>query len=149
MVNSNQKTIFHAKSLLRMEGSCLQRPYLTYGENPTVQPDDYGNVKYRGVLKKPFHFRDWVFVYSANSKYPKRDDDNADEAVNLMIKAGEGYGVVFDKPEFLAVHGRTVEDWKTLLKKDTDKNGTPEIIVFLLATGEESNYGELKRFVTN
>lgn len=52
-----------------------------------INPDNRGNIKHRGVLKQPFNFTDWIFVYSVGSKNPKRDDEDADDAVSLMKKA--------------------------------------------------------------
>lgn len=75
----------------RMGGYVLDRPDLIFGGNK-VRPDEKGSVKVRSKLKNPPKIKDWVFVYSLgkNSKY---DDDDADKAVNILIKAGQTYGI--------------------------------------------------------
>lgn len=66
-----------------MDGYCLQRPNLIYS-GAKIQPDNRGNIKHRGVLKEGFKFADWIFAYS-QSKNVKRDDEQADKAVDLLI----------------------------------------------------------------
>lgn len=111
-----------------MDGYCLPRPDLIYSGGTRIQPDNRGNIKHRGVLKEPFNFTDWIFVYSL-SKNSKRDDEDADNAVDLLKKSGESYGVKLKDPGFLTIENGSINDWKTQIKKDVDKNGTPQIIV--------------------
>jgi hypothetical protein len=91
----------------------LPRPDLLYS-GATIQPDNRGNIKHRGILKEPFNFTDWIFVYSASSKNPKRDDDDADDALKVMKKAAETYGVKFRDPGFLSIssNSNNIGIWK-------------------------------------
>lgn len=70
-----------------MEGYVLDRPVLQYAGGSKITPDNRGNIKFRGILKEPFFFTDWIFAYSLG-KNAKRDDDDAEDAVNLMKKSG-------------------------------------------------------------
>jgi hypothetical protein len=64
--------------------------------------------------EQPFNFTDWIFVYSASPKNPKRDDDDADNALKVMKKAAETYGVKFRDPGFLSISGNAnnISVWK-------------------------------------
>ena len=52
-----------------------------------------------------------MFMYSSG-KNAKRDDGDADNAVDLLNKAGKTYGLKFKDPGFLTVSSGRVEDWK-------------------------------------
>lgn len=75
------------------------------------------------------------------SKNPKRDDEDADDAVGLLKKSAESYGVKFKEPGFITIDGNGIKDWKDTIKKDIDKNGTPQIIVIYVNQYEEKYYG--------
>jgi hypothetical protein len=44
-------SILLIKAPKRLEGYCLNRPDLQYAGASSIQPDNRGNIKYRGVLK--------------------------------------------------------------------------------------------------
>lgn len=115
------------KNVKRLEGYCLPRPELTF-QGSKITPDNRGNIKHRGVLKEAYFFADWLFAYSL-SKNPKNDDEDADDAIELLKKAGESYGVKFKNPGFATIKGNSIKDWKDTLKKDIEDHGTPKIIV--------------------
>ena len=83
------------------------------------------------------------------SKTPKRDDQDADDAVDLLKKAADSYGIKFKDPGFLTIESGNVNDWKAQIKKDVDGSGAPQIIVIYLNSYEEKYYGQLKKFITN
>ena len=142
---NKSKGLIEIKHSMKIEGALLDLPIIRY--QGTVRPDEKGAIKNRGVLKEPHKFKDWLFVYSTG-RDARRDDEEADDAVNLLKKAGKTYGIEFVEPGFITVGGNT-SDWMADIKKDVDKNGAPEIIVFYLNNREEKMYGDLKRFVTN
>ncbi len=123
----------------------LDLPEIRY--QSSVRPDEKGAIRNRGVLKEPHKFKDWLFVYS-QGKNAQRDDNDADEAVAVLKKAAHTYGISFSDPGYITVSG-SAKNWKSELKADIDKNGVPEIIVFLIAPFEEKFYGELKGYATN
>lgn len=96
------KGLIEIKAPKRLEGYCLQKPDLVY-TGARIQPDNKGNIKHRGVLKEPFNFTDWIFVYSVG-KNEKRDNDEADDAVSLMENAAKSYGVKLKNPGFLTIY---------------------------------------------
>ena len=53
-----------------------------------------------------------MFMYSTG-KNSKRDDGDADNAVDLLNKAGKTYGLKFKEPGFLTVNSGRVDDWKS------------------------------------
>lgn len=114
-----------------MDGFCLNKPDLLYSGGTKIQPDNRGNIKHRGVLKQPFTFTDWMFVYNI-SKNGKRDDEDADNAVDILKKAADSYGIKFKDPGFLTIEGGNVNDWKNQIKKDIEISGAPQIIVLYL-----------------
>lgn len=111
MVNllNDNSNLFEIKNAIRMDGYCLDRPNLEY-TGQTIQADNKGAVRHRGVLKEPFNFTDWMFVYS-QGKQSGRDDDDADKAVDLLRNAGKTYGIKFKDAAFLTV-GNSVKSWK-------------------------------------
>jgi hypothetical protein len=94
----------------------LPRPNLTF-TGASIQPDNRGNVRNRGILKEPFNFTDWVFLYS-RGKNKERDDNDADDAYQLLESSAKAYGVKFKSPGFLTVQSSNAEDWKDVIKKD-------------------------------
>lgn len=102
-------SILEIKNNIKMDGYCLQKPNLEFSGS-TIKPDDKGSIRNRGVLKEPFNFTDWMFVYSLG-KNAKRDDDDADSAVDLLSKAGKTYGLKFKDPGFLTIGSNRVDDW--------------------------------------
>lgn len=74
-----------------MEGYQLPRPDLKFGQS-IIRPDERGSIKNRDRLEDPCKFTDWMVVYSLGNN-PKRDDEDADLAVDLLIKAGKAYGI--------------------------------------------------------
>lgn len=150
MINKLNETdsLIEIKNEKRMPGYCLPRTDLLYSNGTRVQPDQKGAIKHRGPLKEPFNFTDWVFVYSIG-KTSKRDQEDADNAVNLLIKSASTYGIKFKDPGFVEVDGNGINSWKKQIKDDAEKNGSPQIIVIYLNSFEEKYYGELKAFITN
>lgn len=89
-----------------MEGVFMDKPDILY--QAKVRPDDKGNIRNRGVLKDPFSFTDWLFVYSTG-RQKDRDDRDADEAVRTLTKAAQTYGIKFKEPGFITADAR---NWK-------------------------------------
>lgn len=142
---NDSKGLIMIKAPMKVDGAYLNMPVIKYNAN--VTPTEKGEMKNRGVLKEPHEFKDWVFVYS-HGKSSKRDDEEADGAVDILTKAAKAYGVKFKDPAFIVTQGNP-KDWMQEIKKDVDKNGVPEIIVFLLAPWEDKFYPTLKAFATN
>lgn len=42
----------------------------------------------------------------------KRDQDEADNAVNLLTKSGATYGIKFKEPGFIEIDGNNINTWK-------------------------------------
>lgn len=145
---NESKGLIEIKNQKRLEGYCLPKPELYYSHGSKVQPDAKGNIKHRGILKDPFNFTDWIFVYSAG-KQPKRDQNEADDAVSLLTKSGATYGIKFKEPGFIEIDSNNINVWKDQIRKDAEKNGVPQIVVVYLNSYEEKYYSELKRFLTN
>ena len=99
---------------MKVEGVLLDLPTIRY--QGTVRPDEKGAIRNRGVLKEPYKFKDWIFVYSTG-KDPRRDDEEADEAVATLKKAGKTYGIDFSEPGYITTGGST-QDWIMDIKKD-------------------------------
>ena len=108
---NESKSLIEIKNQKRLEGYCLPKPELYYSQGSKVLPDGKGNIKHRGVLKDPFNFTDWIFVYSSG-KMPKRDQDDADNAVSLLKKSGDTYGIKFKDPGFIEIQSNNINDWK-------------------------------------
>lgn len=130
-----------------MDGYCLPKPELEYS-GAKIRPDEKGSIRHRGVLKEAFNFSDWVFVYSVG-KNAKRDDADADEAVNLLKKAGQTYGLKFKDPGFITVNSGRESDWIDAIEADAKDNGTPQIVLVYLNNYEEKLYKSLKKYITN
>lgn len=78
------KSLLQIKNAKRLDGYCLPSPNLKYS-GASIQPDRGGNIKHRGVLKEPFNFTDWVFIYSVGGRKNVDDNAEADDAVGLLI----------------------------------------------------------------
>ena len=125
---NDAKGLITIKNPKKIEGQMLRMPDIHYQSK--VVPDEKGAIRNRGVLKEPYKFQDWLFVYS-QGKNRGRDDDDADKAVGLLTKAAQTYGIKFNEPGFMTVDGNAKE-WIRTLDEDIKKNGAPEIIVFFL-----------------
>lgn len=82
-----------------------------------ILPDNRGNIKHRGILKEPENFVDWAFVYSIG-KNPKKDDNDADDAISLIQDAAKIYGVKFGKVHYITVDGNGLDAWKNEIRKE-------------------------------
>lgn len=114
---NESKGLIEIKNEKRLEGYCLPKPELYYAHGSRVQPDPKGNIKHRGILKDPFNFTDWIFVYSSG-KNRNRDQDDADNAVSLLTKSGATYGIKFKEPGFIEIESNNVNAWKDEIRKD-------------------------------
>ena len=103
------ETLLEIKTNITMDGYCIRKPELEYA-GAKIKPDEKGSIRHRGVLKEAFHFTDWVFIYSTG-KNSKRDDSDADSAVELLGKAGSTYGLKFKDPGFITVGSANVKEW--------------------------------------
>lgn len=102
--------LIQIKQAKRFEGYLLNPPDLLYSD-ATIHPDNRGNIKHRGTLKEAFNFSSWLFVYSLG-KQPKRSDEEADNAVNLLQTAGKTYGIKFANPSWLTMDSNKIQHWK-------------------------------------
>lgn len=130
-----------------VEGLVLNRPQILYG-GAMIKPNEQGLVKNRGVLHQTQHFKDWLVVYSSRPN-SQRDQEEVDQSVATLIKAGATYGITFEEPVHLTVTGGNVESWRDTLMEDIKIHGEPEIILFLVNPKEEKFYKELKKLAIN
>lgn len=103
--------LIEVKNPKRLDGYCLPKPYIYYSGQTIIEPDNRGNIKHRGVLREPFYFSDWVFVYSGTGNGSKHDGE-AEDAFQLLRKSAESYGVTFKPPGFIVIESGHVEDWE-------------------------------------
>lgn len=68
-----------------------------------------GSFNFKNKLKSAAKFDNWVFVYSANTKY---DDKEADNAFSLFKQSSGVFGIRVEEPGFVVVQGNNIEDWK-------------------------------------
>ena len=91
-LNNSQDKMEISEKNARFDGFCLHSPYISYMNNDRT-PNEKGIMNCREPLKEPGIFDDWAFIYSVRSQHDARD---ADEAIQLLMKAGEAYGVKFN-----------------------------------------------------
>lgn len=85
-----------------MDGYCLNKPELKYQGATKTQPDNRGNIKFRGVLNEPYSFSNWLFAYTVG-KGGKGADRDADDAVSLLSSSAKSYGIQMKDPGFITV----------------------------------------------